>query len=71
MCWAKSQFKTPERAAQSLNKATVRYIRACAAGEKPGIPDVLWQGDDCWMIHNADCKEFNRLVRDIVVAQSA
>lgn len=70
MCWAKQQFKTPEKAAASLSTVTVRYIKDRAAGMNPAVPDVLWHGDDCWLMHNDECKEFNRQVRDVVLQKS-
>jgi hypothetical protein len=70
-CWAKAEFRTPARAAASLNAATVRYIRERAGGKSPAVPDVLWHGADCWLLHNPHCLEFNKLVRDHVIAQPA
>ena len=69
MCWAHDNFGSVQAAALSLNKATVRYIKERGAGKRPAVPDVLWQGDDCWLWWNEDCREFNSQVRDFVLAK--
>lgn len=65
--WPRQHFGGNVRdAADSLTRASRKFLLALKAGERPPVPDSVWHGNDCWVLEtHADGWHVNEFAREV------